>query len=134
MCGINGILKLGNNVNPISPAELIRTRDYMAPRGPEASGEWISPMGKIGLGLHRLAIIDLFPAGAQPISWEDACYQIVFNGEIYNYREISQELEQDGVIFRSHSDTEVIPALYAREGPAMLARLPGMYTLEFWVK
>ncbi len=132
MCGINGILRLKENVEQVSRAELLRTRDYLTSRGPDGCGEWISNAGEIGLGHRRLAIIDLSPAGAQPMSWGDGRYQIVFNGEIYNYRELSQELQKDGVIFHSHSDTEVILALYAREGSAMLARLRGMYALALW--
>lgn len=132
MCGINGILRLKDNVEQVSREELLRTRDYLASRGPDGFGEWISGTGEIGLGHRRLAIIDLSPAAAQPLNWDNGRYQIVFNGEIYNYRELRQGLEQDGVVFRSRSDTEVIPALYAREGPAMLARLRGMYALALW--
>ena len=132
MCGINGILRLKDDVEQVSRGELLRTRDYLASRGPDGFGEWISNTGEIGLGHRRLAIIDLSPAGAQPMRWDDDRYQIVFNGEIYNYRKLRQELEQEGVLFRSRSDTEVIPALYAREGPAMLARLRGMYALALW--
>jgi asparagine synthase (glutamine-hydrolysing) len=132
MCGINGILRLKDNVEQVSRDELLRTRDYLASRGPDGFGEWISDTGEIGLGHRRLAIIDLSPAGAQPMRWDDGRYQIVFNGEIYNYRELRRGLEQEGVVFRSRSDTEVIPALYAREGPAMLARLRGMYALALW--
>ncbi|CAG1004301.1 partial Asparagine synthetase [glutamine-hydrolyzing] 1, partial [Anaerolineae bacterium] len=87
MCGINGILRLTEQAAPIDRAELRRVRDAMALRGPDAAGEWFSPDGFIGLGHRRLAIIDLSPGGNQPMSWADERYWIVFNGEIYNYRE-----------------------------------------------
>ncbi len=132
MCGINGILRLEERAAPIDHAELRRVRDHMAQRGPDAVGEWIAPDGVIGLGHRRLAIIDLSPDGHQPMSWADGRYWIVFNGEIYNYRELRVELERAGVTFRSHSDTEVILALYAREGVAMLSRLRGMFAVALW--
>ncbi len=130
MCGINGIVRTGSEA--ISHDELLRTRDYMSLRGPDACGAWFSASGEIGLGHRRLAIIDLSPAGEQPMSRENGRYQIVFNGEIYNYRELRAELERAGVQFQSHSDTEVILALYAREGVTMLKRLRGMFALGVW--
>ncbi|MDA8117491.1 MAG: asparagine synthase (glutamine-hydrolyzing), partial [Actinomycetota bacterium] len=132
MCGINGILRLSDDAPRIDRAELLRTRDAMAPRGPDGFGEWFSPSGRIALGHRRLSIIDLSPAGAQPMAWRDGRYRIVFNGEIYNYRELRAELAGRGVEFRSRSDTEVIAALYAREGVAALARLRGMFALAIW--
>lgn len=132
MCGINGILRLHGQAGPIDRDELIRTRDSMITRGPDGVGEWISPTGWVGLGHRRLAIIDLSPTGVQPMHWESGRYSIVFNGEIYNYRELRAELECDGVCFHSQSDTEVILALYAREGVGMLSRLRGMYALAIW--
>lgn len=104
----------------------------MAARGPDGSGEWISPGGEIGLGHRRLAIIDLSPAGAQPMSWAEGRYWITYNGEIYNYRELREELEDGGVLFRSHGDTEVILALYERDGLGMLPRLRGMFAFALW--
>jgi asparagine synthase (glutamine-hydrolysing) len=132
MCGINGILSLNDQVGPIDREELIRTREAMATRGPDAAGEWVSPDGKIGLGHRRLAIIDLSSSGSQPMHWEAGRYTIVFNGEIYNYRELRAELERAGVRFQSQSDTEVILALYARRGLAMLSCLRGMYAFAIW--
>ena len=104
----------------------------MATRGPDGTGAWLSPDGDIGLGHRRLAIIDLSPTGKQPMSRADGRYQIVFNGEIYNYRELRRELAGQGVEFLTQSDTEVILALYEREGVAMLPRLRGMYGLALW--
>ena len=132
MCGLNGILRLSPAAPPPDRDELIRTRDTMASRGPDGAGEWLSPSGEIALGHRRLSIIDLSEAGAQPMAAADGRYRIVFNGEIYNYRELRQELAGQGEAFRSWSDTEVILALYAREKAGMLARLRGMYALAIW--
>lgn len=131
MCGINGILRLNDRADLIDREELVRTRDAMATRGPDAAGEWISPSGEIGLGHRRLAIIDLSPSGVQPMCWGGR-YTIVFNGEIYNYPELRAELQSQGISFRSQSDTEVLLALYARCGIGMLSHLRGMYAFALW--
>jgi asparagine synthase (glutamine-hydrolysing) len=132
MCGINGILRLTADAAPVDPEELRTTRDAMATRGPDGEGLWISSDGRVGLGHRRLAIIDLSDAGAQPMSRADGRYRIVFNGEIYNYRELRDQLLREGESFESHSDTEVLLALYAREGQRMLRRLRGMYAFAIW--
>jgi asparagine synthase (glutamine-hydrolysing) len=132
MCGINGILRLDGSGPPVEREELLRTRDAMASRGPDGQGCWVASDRSLGLGHRRLAIIDPSPAGAQPMRSEDGRQQIVFNGEIYNHRELRKELRGRGVAFRSSSDTEVILALYAAEGVAMLDRLRGMYALAVW--
>ena len=132
MCGINGIVRLDPHAAPVDRDELLRTRDAMRLRGPDDEDSWLSPDGGIGLGHRRLAIIDLSPGGRQPMTRDDGRYRIVFNGEIYNYRRLRDSLIAEGVSFRSQSDTEVILALYAREGSAMLPRLRGMYALALW--
>jgi asparagine synthase (glutamine-hydrolysing) len=132
MCGINGIVRLGDAAPPIDRDELLRTREAMISRGPDGAGLWISEDGRAALASRRLAILDLSQAGAQPMSSEDGRFQIVLNGEIYNFRELRRHLETEGARFRSHSDTEVVLALYARQGPAMLSRLRGMYGLAIW--
>jgi asparagine synthase (glutamine-hydrolysing) len=132
MCGINGILRLSDAAPPIDREELLRTRDAMAARGPDGAGAWISADGRAALASRRLAILDLSEAGAQPMASGDGRLWIVLNGEIYNFRELRRELEEDGVRFRSHSDTEVLLVLYARHGAAMLSRLRGMYGLAIW--
>jgi asparagine synthase (glutamine-hydrolysing) len=132
MCGINGILRLSDSAPPIDRDELLRTRDAMASRGPDGSGAWISEDGRTALASRRLAILDLSEAGAQPMASADGRFRIVLNGEIYNFRELRRELEAEGVRFRSTGDTEVVLALYAREGAAMLSRLRGMYGLAVW--
>src|SRR5438105_3781393 len=106
MCGINAIYAYRYSAPPVDRDELIATRECMRLRGPDASAEWLSADGRIGLGHRRLAIIDLSPAGAQPMHFRDL--SIVFNGEIYNYRELRAQLEARGRRFVSHSDTEVL--------------------------
>jgi asparagine synthase (glutamine-hydrolysing) len=132
MCGIAGILGLDSEKCPLDFAELVRIRDAMAMRGPDGSGLWVSQRGNVGLAHRRLAIIDLSDAGAQPMLSADGRFAIVFNGEIYNHRELRAELEAEGFRFRSKSDTEVLLALYEREGSGLLRRLRGMYALGIW--
>ena len=132
MCGINGILRLSEAAPPIDRDELVRTRDAMTARGPDGRGAWFSEDGRAALASRRLAILDLSEAGAQPMASEDGRFQIVLNGEIYNFAELRRELESEGIRFRSRSDTEVVLALYAREGAAMLPRLRGMFGLAIW--
>lgn len=132
MCGINGIYSYGEGAPPVDPDELIRTRDAMRARGPDGAGAWYSPDRRLGLGHRRLAIIDLSDLGAQPMSSADGRFTVVFNGEIYNYRELRAELLRDGVPLRSHSDTEVLLHLWRREGEAMLHRLRGMFAFALW--
>jgi asparagine synthase (glutamine-hydrolysing) len=132
MCGINGILRLSAAAPAIDRDELLRTRDAMTSRGPDGAGAWISEDGRVALASRRLAILDLSEAGAQPMSSADGRFRIVINGEIYNFAELRRELEAEGARFRSRSDTEVVLALYARDGAAMLPRLRGMYGLAIW--
>jgi asparagine synthase (glutamine-hydrolysing) len=102
----------------------------MRSRGPDAGDAWVSPDQRVGLAHRRLAIIDLSPAGAQPMARGQNV--IIFNGEIYNYRELRADLEKQGVIFTSHSDTEVMLALYDRVGVEMLTMLRGMFSIALW--
>jgi asparagine synthase (glutamine-hydrolysing) len=132
MCGLNGILRLTDAAPPIEREEVLRTRDAMASRGPDGAGAWFSEDGRIGLGHRRLAILDLSSAGAQPMASGDGRLRIVLNGEIYNFRELKRELEAEGHTFHSQSDTEVLLALYARDGAAMLPHLRGMFALAIW--
>lgn len=102
----------------------------MHTRGPDAEGLWTS--AGIVLGHRRLAILDLGARANQPMVSTDGRYTIVFNGEIYNFRELRRELEAEGVAFRTTSDTEVLLALFAREGERMLPRLRGMFAFAIW--
>jgi asparagine synthase (glutamine-hydrolysing) len=132
VCGIVGYFAFGVDAPPVSKPELLRVRDSMAARGPDGAGEWLSSDGRAGLGHRRLAIIDLSADAAQPMSSPSGSSMISFNGEIYNYKELRQALEQQGHRFRTSSDTEVILALYEREGTGMLRRLRGMFTIILW--
>lgn len=129
VCGINLIYGFGSRVDR---EELLRTRDAMQPRGPDAAGEWISADGRVGFGHRRLSIIDVSERGNQPMLSADGRYAIVFNGEIYNYRELKRELEVAGEQFRSDSDTEVLLALFARQRERMLMTLRGMFAFAVW--
>lgn len=102
----------------------------MRARGPDAEGMWAGE--GVALGHRRLAILDLDARGNQPMVSSDGRYVIVFNGEIYNFRALRQELKTRGVVFRTTSDTEVILALFAAEGEAMLPKLRGMFAFVIW--
>lgn len=132
MCGINGLLRLTASAPELALEELRATQAALAARGPDGSGEWQSRNGRVALAHRRLAILDLSDAGLQPMASRDGRYHIVFNGEIYNFRQLRQELEARGERFRTESDTEVVLALYGREGVAMLPRLRGMYAFALW--
>ena len=132
MCGINGIFAYHGDAPAIDRDELTRTRDHMAARGPDGTGEWISSDGRVGMGHRRLAFIDLSDAGLQPMPSQDGRLMLVFNGEIYNYRALRRELEAQGVAFVSESDSEVILHLYARKGAAMVSELRGMFAIAIW--
>ena len=131
MCGIAAIFNYRNG-EPIDRAELTTIRDAMALRGPDGFGDWVSADGCVGLGHRRLSIIDLSPTGAQPMKSADGSLVVTFNGEIYNYRELRSELEQQGQRFQSTSDTEVLLHLYQREGREMVRRLRGMFAFAIW--
>lgn len=167
MCGIAGQF----NLQPLTSLELTSRvlLGALRHRGPDDEGSWISPDQRVLLVQTRLAILDLSPAGHQPMVWEGGGENssvvshpsspfesgkpavpshaepgarneepitnlpvIVFNGEIYNFLELRVELEAEGVVFRTRTDTEVILALYARDGVRCLERLRGMYAFALW--
>jgi asparagine synthase (glutamine-hydrolysing) len=132
MCGIVGVYNYGNRGVPLDGGTIERMRDSMTHRGPDDAGLFLSADGRLGLGHRRLSILDLSPLGRQPMATPDGRYWIVFNGEIYNFRELRAELEPKGWEFRSQSDTEVLLALYAEHGPSMLHKLRGMFALAIW--
>ena len=110
MCGIAGLIHCGD------PAMLHRMVETMAHRGPDSHGAvWWADQGS-GLGHRRLAILDLSPRGHQPMASADQRYAITFNGEVYNFQELREELCASGVAFRSASDTEVVLAAYQAWG------------------
>ena len=132
MCGIAGLV--------VPQRESIDERAHMQPvrrmirrmdaRGPDAEGLWTGQ--GVVLGHKRLAIIDLDPRSNQPMTFANERYVLVFNGEIYNYRELKAELESQGELFHTTSDSEVILALYQRMGEKMLPRLRGMFAFAIW--
>lgn len=129
MCAILGI---ASQKSVIDRGWLTAGGDAMRHRGPDDAGEWWAPDGRIGLGHRRLAIIDLSPAGHQPMKDATGELCIVFNGEIYNFAELRAELKVKGVLFRSHSDTEVILAAYREWGANCLSRLNGMFAFALY--
>lgn len=104
--------------------------DFMRHRGPDGHGVWAD--GPVGFGHLRLSIIDLSPAGAQPMASVDGRLMLTFNGEIYNFQELRRELEARGHAFRSHTDSEVILAAYREYGDACLQRFVGMFAFALW--
>ncbi|QIG93402.1 asparagine synthase (glutamine-hydrolyzing) [Bradyrhizobium sp. 6(2017)] len=128
MCGVAGILNLDGR--PVSSHVLRAMTQAIAHRGPDGEGQWID--GSIGLGHRRLAIIDLSPTGAQPMQTADGRFVISYNGEIYNYRELRAELEAQGHVFRSSSDTEVLLQAIAAWGLGALQRFNGMFAFALW--
>jgi asparagine synthase (glutamine-hydrolysing) len=130
MCGIAGLVQLDRDVRlPVD--ELRRTSAALARRGPDGEGEWISPSGRAALAHRRLAVIDLSKAAAQPMSGAREQQVLVFNGEIYNFRELSRQAEARGEE-PATSDTAVLLGLLSREGLRGLARLRGMFAFGFW--
>jgi len=129
MCGIIGV---ATQTAISDRGWLAAGRDAMRHRGPDDAGEWWSADGRIGLGHRRLSIIDLSPAGHQPM--QDAAREltIVFNGEIYNFSNLRRELAAKGHAFRSQSDTEVILAAYREWSTECLSRLNGMFALAIY--
>lgn len=132
MCGINGIYAYHGAASSIDRDELVRTRDHMVKRGPDAAGEWVSADKRIGFGHRRLSIIDLSQAGSQPMMSADGKLVVTFNGEIYNYQCLRYELETRGHAFKSQSDTEVLLYLYAEKGAEMVRELRGMFAFALW--
>ena len=126
MCGIAGFQ------GAFDPELLSACADALRHRGPDDSGEWYSPRSQVGLAHRRLAIIDVSPRGHQPMHGPSRTAVIVFNGEIYNFRELRADLERSGHSFRGHSDTEVLLALYEAKGEAMLSLLNGIFAFAIW--
>ncbi len=124
MCGIAGYL--GGHAAPL----LHEMAAAISHRGPDGQGAWSE--GRVGLAHARLAILDLSPAGAQPMASADRRVVLTFNGEIYNFRELRRRLEEAGAVFRGHSDTEVLVELLARHGEKCLPWLNGIFAFAAW--
>jgi asparagine synthase (glutamine-hydrolysing) len=127
MCGIAGILSLTGR--PVQPEELALLTDAIEHRGPDDEGFYCD--GTAGLGMRRLSIIDLH-SGRQPIANEDRSVWVVFNGEIYNFRELRREMQGRGHTFRTATDTETIVHLYEEYGERCVERLRGMFAFAVW--
>jgi asparagine synthase (glutamine-hydrolysing) len=129
MCGIAGILWL-DGARRAATHDLVPMLDAIAHRGPDDEGVWLD--GPLALGQRRLSILDLSAAGHQPMVAADERHTIVVNGEIYNFVELRAELVRFGVVFRSHSDTEVLLAAYRQWGAACVERFVGMWACAIW--
>ncbi len=129
MCGITGILSF-NMVGRMHLVHLEEATKVMAQRGPDAHGTWFDD--HVGLGHRRLSILDLSVASNQPLADASGRYQIVYNGEMYNYAAIKQELSGKGVAFRTTSDTEVLLQAYIHWGSACLERLNGFFAFAIY--
>jgi asparagine synthase (glutamine-hydrolysing) len=127
MCGIAGILT--SNGTELNPADLAKLAKALAHRGPDGEGIWINSEQTAGLVHRRLAIIDTTDRGHQPMHSTDEAYTIVFNGEIYNFLELREQLQQLGSQFHSESDTEVIIEAWHHWGKEMLHRFNGMWAI-----
>lgn len=130
MCGITGLIHLDGA--PVSPVLLRHMTDAIAHRGPDGEGQWVE--GNVGLGHRRLAIIDLSPAGHQPMVSSSHRYVLVYNGEVYNYQELRGELEAEGYAFRSRTDSEVVLNALIAWGVNALKRFNGMFAIALWDK
>lgn len=129
MCGITGIWAF-NEVGRFQMTNLVKSTQSLSHRGPDDQGTYNDHF--VGLGHRRLSIIDTSAAGHQPMSAEDGRYQLVFNGEFYNYQEIRSELRSKGVRFNSESDTEVLLHLLIQEGIEGLKKVNGFFALAFY--
>lgn len=129
MCGIAGIVTA--DPGRLHVDGLKGMTDRIAHRGPDGEGQWISTDGRVGLAHRRLSIIDLSEAGKQPMHYQDR-YSITFNGEIYNYVELRELCENKGYRFQSHTDTEVIMALYDWKGADCLQLFDGMFAFALY--
>ncbi len=129
MCGIAGILMF--NGDTVKSSQLKVMTDSLVHRGPDGEGCWLNDSNSIGFGHRRLSIIDLSEKAAQPMHYLDR-YCIVFNGEIYNYIELRDELRKNGYSFFTQSDTEVLLAAYDKYGTEMLQYLDGMFAFAIW--
>jgi len=134
MCGIVGIFACCDKPSEeiICSEILNRMSDVITHRGPDSNGVWISKDNSCGFAFRRLSIIDLTPAGNQPMTTTDGTVTIVFNGEIYNYLSIRQELIEKGYSFRSRTDTEVILYGYKEWGYKVVERLSGMFAFVLY--
>jgi asparagine synthase (glutamine-hydrolysing) len=131
VCGICGILATEDSF-ALSEELVTAMRETIVHRGPDDGGSWCDPAGRVALGHRRLSIVDLSPAGHNPMPNEDGTVWITYNGEVYNHRALRSELEAKGHVYRSQTDTETILHLYEEEGIRCVERLQGMFAFAIW--
>ncbi len=129
MCGITG---QASKEKQIERGLIVSLSRALAHRGPDDEGTWFSEDYSVGMGQLRLSILDLSSLGHQPMLSPDGRFVMVYNGEIYNFRELRQELRDAGESFVSNTDTEVLLRLWSLQGPMCLSRLRGMYAFAIW--
>jgi len=130
MCGIAGCLSFSDNVVNVDLLnQMIRKLNH---RGPDSINIWLNDAKSVGLAHARLSIIDLSDSASQPMHSTNGRFTIVFNGEIYNYIELKNELVKENIVFRTLSDTEVLLSLYEKYGSAMLSKLDGMFAFVIY--
>jgi asparagine synthase (glutamine-hydrolysing) len=135
MCGLTGFVSASTRTTDELTAMLRPMCEAIAHRGPDDSGEWVDPAVGVALGFRRLAIIDVSPAGHQPMVSASGRYVVTFNGEIYNFEALRTELREAGLapVFRGHSDTEVMLAAFEAWGvEASVRRFNGMFAIALW--
>src|SRR5438045_3529572 len=134
MCGLTGFIAPAESADEL--ARVVRAmRDTLAHRGPDDTGEWVDAEAGAAFGFRRLAIIDVSPAGHQPMTSASGRYAAMLNGEIYNFEELRRELRECGLapLFRGHSDTEVMLAAFDAWGvDAAVQRFNGMFAIAVW--
>lgn len=131
MCGISGILGLSDHF-AVDEATAVRMRDTLTHRGPDAAGVEVFPEHRVALAHRRLSIVDLSPAGRQPMSNEDGTVWITYNGEVYNHEDLRAGLEARGHRYQSRTDSETIVHLYEEMGPRCVEHLDGMFAFAIW--
>ena len=132
MCGICGELSLERD-RPVREDAVAAMAATLQHRGPDHGATYRASSGGLAFGFRRLSIIDLRTAANQPIGNEDGSIQLVFNGEIYNYRELRRDLVANGHVFRSNADSEVIVHLFEERGEHAIDALDGMFALGIWM-
>ena len=130
MCGIAGIIRFSSK--QVTKTEIKSLTDVISHRGPDGEGCWIHPNQFLGLGHRRLSILDLSEKGAQPMQYAEGRLSLIFNGEIFNFVELRDELIQKGYTFQSDSDTEVLLAAYHCWGKDCLQRFNGFWAFALW--
>src|ERR1051326_1376741 len=132
MCGICGVWEYGANVGRVEDSLLVQMRDEMTHRGPDDNGELLFDGARGGFGFRRLSIIDLSPAGHQPMHGCTENVWLVFNGEIYNHARLREGLEERGHVYASRTDSETILHLYEERGLDFVHDIEGDYAIAVW--